>query len=329
MKALRYYGIHDVRTEEIAMPGCGEDEVLVKIAYAGICGSDLHIYNQGMFIQNVPETMGHEFDGVVVKTGEKIEKFAPGDKVTVNPMVPCGKCGSCAKESFNTCEALGFIGEVSQGCFTEYIAVKEEKLIKVPADADLRLAALSEPLAVAVNICQRADLKPDDRLALIGAGPIGLLTIAMAKQVYGVRDITVVDLSEQRLELAKTLGAGRAVRCLEKEERFDKIVEAAGAPATFSMAAEHVEANGFIYVVSIFEKEFVFDINALVAAQVTLVGCNVYTNEQLKEAVSLICDKRVNISPVISGEFTLEKGKEAFELLSSKDKNAAKLLFKM
>lgn len=329
MKALRYYGIHDVRTEEIAMPGCGEDEVLVKIAYAGICGSDLHIYNQGMFIQNIPETMGHEFDGVVVKTGEKIEKFAPGDKVTVNPMVPCGKCGSCAKESFNTCEALGFIGEVSQGCFTEYIAVKEEKLIKVPADADLRLAALSEPLAVAVNICQRADLKPDDRLALIGAGPIGLLTIAMAKQVYGVRDITVVDLSEQRLELAKALGAGRAVRCLEKEERFDKIVEAAGAPATFSMAAEHVEANGFIYVVSIFEKEFVFDINALVAAQVTLVGCNVYTSEQLKEAASLICDKRVDISPVISGEFTLEKGKEAFELLSSKDKNAAKLLFKM
>lgn len=329
MKALRYYGIHDVRTEEIAMPGCGEDEVLVKIAYAGICGSDLHIYNQGMFIQNIPETMGHEFDGVVVKTGEKIEKFAPGDKVTVNPMVPCGKCGSCAKESFNTCEALGFIGEVSQGCFTEYIAVKEEKLIKVPADADLRLAALSEPLAVAVNICQRADLKPDDRLALIGAGPIGLLTIAMAKQVYGVRDITVADLSEQRLELAKALGAGRAVRCLEKEERFDKIVEAAGAPATFSMASEHVEANGFIYVVSIFEKEFVFDINALVAAQVTLVGCNVYTNEQLKEAASLICDKRVDISPVISGEFTLEKGKEAFELLSSKDKNAAKLLFKM
>lgn len=329
MKALRYYGIHDVRTEEIAMPDCGEDEVLVKIAYAGICGSDLHIYNQGMFIQNVPETMGHEFDGVVVKTGEKIEKFAPGDKVTVNPMVPCGKCGSCAKESFNTCEALGFIGEVSQGCFTEYIAVKEEKLIKVPADADLRLVALSEPLAVAVNICQRADLKPDDRLALIGAGPIGLLTIAMAKQVYGVRDITVVDLSEQRLELAEALGAGRAVRCLEKEERFDKIVEAAGAPATFSMAAEHVEANGFIYVVSIFEKEFVFDINALVAAQVTLVGCNVYTSEQLKEAASLICDKRVDISPVISGEFTLEKGKEAFELLSSKDKNAAKLLFKM
>lgn len=329
MKALRYYGIHDVRTEEIAMPGCGEDEVLVKIAYAGICGSDLHIYNQGMFIQNIPETMGHEFDGVVVKTGEKIEKFAPGDKVTVNPMVPCGKCGSCAKGSFNTCEALGFIGEVSQGCFTEYIAVKEEKLIKVPADADLRLVALSEPLAVAVNICQRADLKPDDRLALIGAGPIGLLTIAMAKQVYGVRDITVVDLSEQRLELAKALGAGRAVRCLEKEERFDKIVEAAGAPATFSMAAGHVEANGFIYVVSIFEKEFVFDINALVAAQVTLVGCNVYTSEQLKEAASLICDKRVDISPVISGEFTLEKGKEAFELLSSKDKNAAKLLFKL
>lgn len=329
MLSLRYYGIHDVRTEEIEIPDCGEDEVLIKVAYAGICGSDLHIYNQGMFIQNIPETMGHEFDGVIIKTGSNIKNFSVGDKVTANPMVPCGKCSSCMKGSFNTCEALGFIGEVAQGCFAEYIVMKEEKLIKVPSDADLKMVALSEPLAVAVNICQRAELKPSDRIALIGAGPIGLLTIALAKQVYGVLDITVVDLSEQRLELAKKLGARRAVHQLDKEERFDKIVEAAGAPATFSMAAEHVEANGSIYVVSIFEKDFVFDINALVAAQVTLVGCNVYTNEQLQEAASLICEKRVDIAPVISGTYTLEEGKTAFERLCSKDKSAAKLLFRM
>ena len=92
MQVLRYYGIHDVRTEEIDTPDCKEDEVLVKIAYAGICGSDLHIYNQGMFIQNIPETMGHEFDGIIVKTGSRIENFKPGDKVTANPMVPCKVC---------------------------------------------------------------------------------------------------------------------------------------------------------------------------------------------------------------------------------------------
>lgn len=329
MKALRFYGIHDLRTEETKIPECREDEALVKIAYAGICGSDLHIYNKGMFIQNIPETMGHEFDGVIEKTGPGVKQFKPGDKVIANPMVPCGICPSCLKGSFNTCAALGFIGEVSQGCFAEYIAVKEERLIRVPDYADMKQIALSEPLAVAVNICRRASFKPGDRIALIGAGPIGLLTIALAKQVYGVEDITAVDLSESRLKLAVTLGASKAVQKPDENDRFNKVIEAAGAPATFAMAAEHVEANGFLYVVSIFEKDFVFDINALVAGQVTLVGCNVYTDEDLREAVSLIAEKRVDISPVISGEYTLEEGKKAFELLSSVDKSAAKILFRM
>lgn len=329
MRALRFYGIHDLRTEETEIPECGEDEALVRIAYAGICGSDLHIYNKGMFIQNIPETMGHEFDGVIEKTGSGVKNFKPGDKVTANPMVPCGTCNSCLKGSFNTCAALGFIGEVSQGCFAQYIAVKEEKLIRVPDSADLKQIALSEPLAVAVNICRRASFRPGDRVALIGAGPIGLLTIALAKQVYGVDDITAVDLSESRLKLAVKLGASKAVQKPDENERFNKVIEAAGAPATFAMAAEHVEANGFLYVVSIFEKDFIFDINALVAGQITLVGCNVYTDEDLKEAVSLIAEKRVDISPVITGEYTLEEGKEAFELLSSVDKSAAKILFRM
>lgn len=329
MQALRYYGIHDVRTEEIDIPECGEDEVLVKIAYAGICGSDLHIYNQGMFIQNIPETMGHEFDGIITTVGKSIKKFKPGDKVIANPMVPCGQCRSCRDGSFNTCEALGFIGEVSQGCFTEYIAVREDNLIKVPEEADLRLIALSEPLAVAVNICERAALMPGDRMAIIGAGPIGLLTAALAKQGYGVSDITVVDLSEKRLKLAEEIGALKAVQRLSDEERFDLIVEAAGAPITFKMAVEHVKANGSVCVVSIFEKEFTFDINTLVASQVTLIGCNVYTMDQLKKAVSYISEGKINIEPVISAEYEIKDGKSAFELLSSQDKNAAKILFKM
>lgn len=329
MQALRYYGIHDVRVEEIEKPICQDDEVLIKIAYAGICGSDLHIYNKGMFIQNIPETMGHEFDGVVVEVGKNIQNLKLGDKVIANPMVPCMTCKSCKKGSYNTCEALGFIGEVSQGCFTEYIALKEAAVIKVAENADLKMVALSEPLAVAVNICRRASFVPRDRIALIGAGPIGLLTIALAYQVYGVHDITVVDLSEKRLELAKKLGARRAVKTLEKGECFHKIVEAAGAPATFSLATKHVDSNSFIYVVSIFEKEFDIDINALVAAQATLVGCNVYTDDDLRTAASYITENRVEISPVISAEYQLKDGKKAFELLSSVDKNAAKILFQM
>ena len=92
MKCARFYGIHDIRPEEIDKPVCGGKEVLIKVAYAGICGSDLHIYNKGMFIQNIPETMGHEFVGVVEEIGSGVAEYQPGDYVTADPMVPCGHC---------------------------------------------------------------------------------------------------------------------------------------------------------------------------------------------------------------------------------------------
>lgn len=328
MRVLRYYGIGDVRAEEVEKPVCGEEDVLIRVAYAGICGSDLHIYNKGMFIQNIPETMGHEFDGIVEQVGSEVRRIRPGDKVTANPMVPCGVCESCRKKSYNTCEALGFIGEVRPGCFAEYITMPEHTVIAAPPDADLKLLAVSEPLAVAIHICSRADFQEDDSLAIIGAGPIGLLTAALASQIYRVKDITVVDLSEERLKLARALGASRTVSSLQSTERFCKVVEAAGAPATFNMAMHHVEANGFVYVVSIFEKEPAVDVNALVASQVTLAGCNVYTKEDLEEAVQMISEKRIDIAPVISWEYSLEDGKQAFERLVSK-KDGAKLLFKI
>ena len=327
MKAARYYGIHDVRFEEIEKPACGPNEALIKVSYAGICGSDLHIYNKGMFIQNIPETMGHEFVGVIEEVGSQVSGFAPGDVVIANPMVPCMNCPSCRAGSYNTCEALGFIGEVRQGCFAQYIAMDQETLIHVPREADQKKIALSEPLAVALNICKRANFQPDDRVALIGVGPIGLLTILAAKALYGVKDITAVDLSQVRLELAKQVGASQVYTSLPDGLKFNKVLDAAGQPVTFQTAVNHVEANGLLYVVSIFEKDFVFDINTLVSAQVTLVGCNVYTRENLEDAVKVIADGRVDVAPLISRVFDLTQCAEAFALLNSQDKSVAKVLF--
>lgn len=327
MKAARYYGIHDVRFEEIEKPACGPNEALIKVSYAGICGSDLHIYNKGMFIQNIPETMGHEFVGVIEEVGSQVSGFAPGDVVISNPMVPCMKCDSCRVGSYNTCEALGFIGEVRQGCFAQYIAMDQETLIPVPKDADQKKVALSEPLAVALNICKRANFQPDDRVALIGVGPIGLLTVLAAKALYGVKEIAAVDLSQVRLELAKQVGASQVYTSLPDGLKFNKVLDAAGQPVTFQTAVNHVEANGFLYVVSIFEKDFVFDINTLVSAQATLVGCNVYTRENLEDAVKVISDGRVDVGPLISRVFDLTQCAEAFALLNSQDKSVAKVLF--
>lgn len=327
MNAVRYYGVHDVRCEDVPKPDFGPDEALIRVSYAGICGSDLHIYNKGMFIQNIPETMGHEFVGVIEKVGTNVTGFVPGDMVIANPMVPCGICDSCKEGSYTTCENLGFIGEVRPGCFCPYISIGQDTLIKVPAGADQKKVALSEPLAVALHICKRAALRPEDKLALIGVGPIGLLTILAAASLYGVRDITAVDLSQVRLELAQQVGAGSVYTSLPEKLKFDKVIEAAGQSVTFNTAVRHVKANGSLYVVSIFEKDFIFDINTLVSEQATLVGSNVYTREDLEDAVRAIAENQLDVAPIISRVFPVTQCKEAFQLLNSRDKSVAKLLF--
>jgi len=327
MKALRWYGIHDVRTEEIERPASPAGEVLVRVLYAGICGSDLHIYNKGMFIQNVPETMGHEFCGIVDQAAPETG-FAPGDCVIANPMVPCGCCDSCRRGSFNTCESLGFIGEVRQGCFAEYISLPADRLIRVPQETDMSRMALAEPLAVAVNVCERAGLRPEDSLAVIGAGPIGLLTAAIARTVCGLQDVTVINRSQTRRGIARQLGV-QALASVPQDRRFDKVVEAAGSPTTLQIALQSVRANGTVLAVSVFEQDCTIDANLIVGGQLSLIGCNCYDRRQLETAVDLIAGGRLDLSPVITDIVSLDQGKEAFEKLCRKDKPAAKILFKM
>ncbi len=326
MRSARFYGIHDIRFEETEKPACGAAEVLIRVQYAGICGSDLHIYNQGMFIQHIPETMGHEFVGIVEETGSAVSGFAEGDCVTANPMVPCMACESCRAGSYNTCENLSFIGECRPGCFAEYLVMPADTLIRIPDGTDLRLAALTEPLAVALNICRRAAFQPGDRVAVMGAGPIGLLTLLAARALYGVTDLTAVDLSEARRALAEQVGAAQAAAALDGT--YDKIVDAAGVPATCGAALSHVRANGAVYVVSIFEKLPAIDINDIVAKQIALVGCNVYTRRDLEEAAQAIAEGRIDVGPLISRVYDIADCGTAFQAAASADRTMAKILLR-
>lgn len=329
MRSIRYYGIHDVRVENIEKPSCGEKEVLIRVVYSGICGSDLHIYNQGMFIQSIPETMGHEFSGIVEETGEKVSGFQKGDKVTANPMVPCHACVSCDMGSYNTCENLGFIGEVRPGCFADYIVLPEDVVISVGNDADLRQMVLAEPLAVALHVCKRAALSSEDVIAVIGVGPVGLLIIEAAIKIFGVRNITAVDLSKQRQRMAADAGAAETCSVLNQGAYYNKVIEAAGTPGSFNTAIEHVRPNGDLYIVSIFEKGADVDINKIVSGQISLIGCNVYTEEDFRESVDMIRQRIVDVGQFISREYVPEECKDAFEQLSSSAKDDAKVVFTM
>lgn len=328
MKTARYYGIEDIRYEELPVPNCGEKDVLIKVAYAGICGSDLHIYKKGMFIQNIPETMGHEFSGTVIKTGSKVHSLQAGDRVTANPMVTCGNCIACRTGHRGSCETLGFIGEVRPGCFAEYIALPQEDVIKAPPDIDLKKLALAEPLAVALNICRQAKPAPTDKVLIVGPGPIGLLTALALKNVCGLENPTILGRSPARLSIAKALGMKTTTQ-LGDDSYFDLIIEAAGNETALSTAVAHALPGGKICVVSIFEDHFIFDINTIVAKQLSIIGCNVYETRHIQESTKLLADGIIDPSPLVTDTYDLADCREAFAALCSKDKKACKILFQM
>jgi len=333
MKAVRYYGIHDVRFEEIPRPEPPDGEVLIRVAYGGICGSDLHIYNRQMFIQNIPETMGHEFAGTVAGLGSGVTLgVKPGDKVTAVPMVTCGECVGCRSGFPNTCENLGFVGEVRPGGFAEYISMPEKDIVRIPADADLKDMVLAEPLAVAVNLCELAGLdraENKEEMAIIGAGPIGLLTLILAKQYYGVRRVDVTGRSRFRLELAEKLGADSAAKQLPEGRCYRTVVEAAGKKATMEAAVEHTAPNGNLMVVSVFEDPFEFDLNAIVVKQLRVTGCSAYEKRHMEKAVELIAGGAVDLSGIVTGVFRPEDCREAFARASAKEKQDVKIIFDM
>ena len=328
MKTARYYGIEDVRCEEMPLPDCGEEDVLIKVAYAGICGSDLHIYKKGMFIQNIPETMGHEFSGTVIKTGSKVHCLQEGDRVTANPMVTCGSCIACRSGRCGSCENLGFIGEVRAGCFAEYIALPQQDVIKAPAGIDLKKLALAEPLAVALNICEQAKPAPTDNILIVGPGPIGLLTALALKSVCGTENLTILGRSPARLAVAETLGMKTTTQ-LADDSYFDLVIEAAGNETALSTAIAHALPGGKICVVSIFEDDLVFDINTVVAKQLSIIGCNVYETRHIQEAAKLLANGAIDPSQLVTDTYDLADCRDAFAALCSKDKKACKILFQM
>lgn len=327
MLAVRYHGVQDVKTEDITKPTCGPDEVLVKVAYAGICGSDLHVYRKGMFVTSAPVTMGHEFSGVVEEVGANVRNVKPGDHVVGDPRISCGTCRYCKEGDINLCPGLGFIGEVSPGCFAEYIVMKSNKLLTVPPTLDLKKAALVEPLAVALHIAHRGGFAEKDTLGIVGAGPIGLLTVMAAKQIFNVPAVAVLDVSAQRLEWAKKLGADHALRTFTEDlSLVDVAVEAVGIEPTLNGAIQWVKPGGRLVMAGIYEKSVQIDPNEIVNKELNLVGINAYNMSDLKESIELMTAGKIDVTPLISHVLPVDEAPKGFDMLTSTDVQAIKIL---
>lgn len=345
MKAAVIYGKKDVRIQDIAVPEVTAGKVKVKIAWAGICGSDLHMYHHGAILSNEehplsgrkpPVVLGHEFAGTVVEVGKGVTNVAVGDRVAVEPILYCGNCEMCMKGLYTLCEIsnTGSLGVHDDGGFATYIVTDSYHMHKLPDNVSLEEGALIEPAAVAHHAVSKSGLKAGQRVAVFGAGPIGLFVLLCA-QAAGAAETFVIDISEERLAKAKEIGATHVIHP-KHEDVQDKIMtltekgvdvafEAAGAQPTFASAIACLKRAGTLTVVAIYGEEITFDTNILFAKEAKIVWSAAYPN-QFPEVIRLISNGKLDVKQVITKRIPLDNlVEEGLELLA-KDKSQAKIL---
>lgn len=247
MKAAVLYAKDDLRYEDIPTPIIGNSEVLVKVMATGVCGSDIPRV-LGDAAHYYPIVLGHEFSGVVVEVGSAVTSVKTGDRVAGVPLVPCLTCDDCQKGNYSQCKFYNFIGSSVQGSFAEYVKMPEKNVVKFECNVSFEQGAFFEPSTVALHGLNCADYKGGEDVAILGGGTIGLFTAQWAR-IFGAKRVFVFDIDNDRLELAKKLGADITINTLEKDFRekvdeythkkgFGFIYETAGVDVTMKLAFE-------------------------------------------------------------------------------------------
>jgi len=245
MKAGVVHARSDIRYEEIEKPAPKTGEVLIKVKYTGICGSDIPRVN-GDACHYYPNVLGHEFSGTVEALGEGVTALQKGDRVAGVPLIPCLKCSDCQSGDYALCRHYSFIGSRQFGSFAEYIAVPEKNAVKFGEEVSFEQGAFFEPATVALHGLRRLNYKGGKMVAILGGGTIGLFTMQWAK-IFGAKEVVVFDIEPERLKLSMSLGADGTVDTTQNDfmdqamdmtggKGFDYIYETAGSTVTMKMA---------------------------------------------------------------------------------------------
>lgn len=245
MKAGVVHAKNDIRYEEIDKPAVSPGKVLIKVKYTGICGSDVPRVN-GDACHYFPNVLGHEFSGTVEEVGEGVTALKPGDRVAGVPLVPCMQCGDCQKGNYSLCRHYSFIGSREFGSFAEYVVVPEKNAVKFDEKVSFEKGAFFEPATVALHGLRRVEYRGGKNAAILGGGTIGMMTMQWAK-IFGAKQVAVFDILDERLELAKRLGADFGINSGKEDfmdivnevtggRGFDYVYETAGNTATMKLA---------------------------------------------------------------------------------------------
>ena len=321
---------------EIPRPEPAEDEVVVKIMKIGVCGSDIHVYHGKHPFTKYPVTQGHEVSGRIESIGSGVQGLTVGQKVTIEPQVYCGKCYPCRHGKYNLCEELKVMGFQTTGTASEYFAVKASKVTPLPETMTYNEGAMIEPLAVTVHAARRAGEITGKKIAILGAGPIGIL-LSQSVKAMGASEVLITDVSDFRLRLAADCGADYAVNTRNSDfnealiqsfgpDKADVIYDCAGNDVTINQAIRCARKGSQIILVAVFADLARADLAVLNDHELDLNTSMMYRHEDYLDAIRFVNEGKIHLRPLMSRHFAFRDYLHAYQYIDANRETTMKVL---
>jgi (R,R)-butanediol dehydrogenase/meso-butanediol dehydrogenase/diacetyl reductase len=336
VQALRWHGRGDLRLDDVAEPGARPGEAVLRVAYCGICGTDLHEFGHGPNMirtgphplsgEAPPMTLGHEMSGVVTGLGSGAPGLSVGDRVTIDPCLRCGECRWCLRGEYHICARGGSVGLASAGGFAPYVRVPLACVVRIPDGVGDREAALAEPLAVGLHAIRRAGVSAGDSVLVLGAGPIGVAALVAAR-LAGAAQLFVSEPNPVRAERAAALGATATFDPTTADVRRevflrtgrigpDVVVEATGRPELVELAVTSVRRGGHVALAGISDSRIDVDLRQIVLFERSVSGCLGY-NFDIPRVLDLMATGRLDASSLVTAVRPLSQAVETFAELTA------------
>jgi len=344
MKAAVLHGVNDVRIENVPAPKLEhDDDVLIRVRSVGVCGSDVHYFREGRignFVVEAPLILGHECAGDVVQVGPAVKTLRPGDRVAVEPGVPCRKCEFCRTGRYNLCPDVAFLATPPvDGAFCEFIVSPADFAFKLPDSLTFQEGAMMEPLAVGMYATQRGGVGLGDTVVVLGTGPIGLMTLQAAK-ARGATTIITSDLQPIRIEAARKLGATHALDAAEVDvleavwqitdgRGADVVFECAGAVPTIQMSLKLAKNGGRVILVGLPSADQIpLSMPDLLARELDVGGLFRYANVY-PDAISAVAAGLIDVKSLITHSYDLDHTQDALTFADEHKDKALKVCVNM
>lgn len=342
-RAVFMTGLEKMEIRDIPVPTPKEKQVIVKLEYVGICGSDVHYLENGRIGDFVVEgdfILGHECAGTVVELGEGVQNLKVGDRVALEPGITCGQCEFCKSGKYNLCPDVEFLATPPyHGCIENYIAFPENMCFKLPDNISTKEGALVEPLSVGMHAAKQGRVTLGSSVVILGAGCIGLCTL-LACKAFGATDITVVDVIPKRLDFAMKLGAtrvinGKDVNAVEEIDKLtnnagvDIVIETAGSTVTIGQTPYMVKRGGTIVLVGMAPKDIIeFNFAKIMAKEAEIQSVFRYRNIY-PMAIKAISKGLIDVSGIVTHEFTFDETAKAFDFAIHNKNDVVKAVIKI